>query len=122
MKRRLNRILAASDPLKYDAALTAFHYLYEIPVEIGAKYFDQAVPGWARLVDLDNFNMSYTSSDILAQIYRVDSMETSEYREWSDRILRAHGILSAYGDPNGYDSLTLAWRTQILNRRNGVGQ
>jgi len=122
MKRHLNNDLAASDAGVYHAEIVTYHYLYEIPVANGAKYFDLRHPGWARRVDLQTFNMLYTSSDILAQIYSTDSRETAEYKQWSHRTLIAHGLFTHPGERNGYDSLTVVWRYAVEDRRNPVAQ
>lgn len=122
MKRSLNSELAKSDPEHYDPNIVTYNYFYAVPVSNGAKYFDARYPGWARRVDLQTFNMSYTNADILAQIHGMDTRLTPEYTAWSPRILRAHGLWSLTGASGEYDALSVAWRECIVDRLNGVGE
>lgn len=118
MKRSLNTTVANSDPAVYDPNIAAYQYTYETPVHNGAKYLDATYPGWARRVDLQTFNMAYTSADILAQVHGKDMHDTPEYETWSRRAMIAHGILCAIDERHAYDSLTIVWLYEIKARRN----
>lgn len=122
MKRWLNHGNAEPTSSTYEPTTVAYHYLYEVPASNGAKYLDFMQPGWARTINHQTFNMGYSDSDILAQVYKFDSREVIVTMAWSQGTLVAHGFIPFGTDSYSCDALTLAWRNLIADRLNEVGK
>lgn len=114
--RTLNTALATDDPNDYNPVAVAYQYHFLYPVRNGAIYFDAIYPGWARRVDMVNFNMRSPSTDILAQVHGNDSRVSPEWSAWSDDSLIAHGMRMHSDFLKFADSLTVSWRNAIMDR------
>lgn len=105
---------------QYSEDDAAYRYFVVTPVNNGVAYLDMYYSGWYKRVDLKLFDMRYPDMNILAHVHGVMWSETPEGKDWSFPALTAHGFYHSDNGVHDYDTLTLRWRTIIMNRKAGL--
>lgn len=83
----------------------------------GAKWLDEAAPGWERKIDLERLDILYWASCIIGQ---ADLEPDHSFWEWTSEQMIQHGFMYEYiMDIRGMDS---EWRSVVQERINTLPQ
>lgn len=107
----------AMRPKPYDIVLATQIYLNDIPVSIGASYFDCIAPGWWKEVNVEDVTADCTNHNIVALVHRTQLCATIEFQDWTEAQLRAHGFIAAKEVTGACLDLAEQWKNIIRGRR-----